>query len=135
MKKNNEIELYGKVAKMPKNLKASEAYNELQKIKIDSKKIWYFIIENTVNIKNDGEQEIVQVIKYNPDNRVDLKDFLNDLKSFYNVNDKEIYEHIKKVKIVGSKDFIAISNISNTEINGKKLISIIVEDLVRILYE
>ena len=37
MKKNNEIELYGKVAKMPKNLKASEAYNELQKIKIDSK--------------------------------------------------------------------------------------------------
>ena len=58
---DDNVHFYGKVAKMPKNTKAAQSINFLEKIKISKQKLWYIIIEKE-------EFNELQTIKYN--NRV-----------------------------------------------------------------
>jgi hypothetical protein len=122
--KDDLIHLHGHVAKMPKNTKASSAYNYLEKIKISKQKLWYILIE-----KQDNE---LQMIKYNNKKGFNLKSFVDNLKLHY-AKDEALREHIEKLEIVGEDKFSIIKNIPNIEINGKKLISILTEDLIKLL--
>ena len=131
--KNKNVNLIGRVAKFPKNTKAKSAFSFLENIKISKKKLWYFIIEKEI-IEKDKKFEELQVIKYNNKQGVDCVKFVNELKDHYKQDD-EIKIHIENLIIDGSENFSIIRNIPNIEINGKKLITIITEDLIRLLYK
>lgn len=121
------VHLYGKVAVMPKNSKAASSYSYLEKIKISKQKLWYILVEN-----QNGNDDEIKMIKYNNKKGVNLKVFVDNLKGYYSTNES-MKEHIDKLEIEGNDKFSIIRNIDNVEINGKKLLSIIVEDLIRLL--
>ena len=130
---NDKINLYGKVAKFPKNVKASKAYTFLENIRMPKKKLWYFIIEKEI-IEKDNNVEEIQVIKYNNKQGVNCKKFVESLKEYY-AKDKEICKYIKNLVIDGKDDFSIIRNIPNVKINERKLINIIMDDLIKLLYK
>lgn len=130
---NKKMNLYGKVAKFPKNSKAGKAYSFLESIKMPKSKLWYFIIEKEFVVK-DGTKEELQLIKYNNKNGVNCTLFVEKLKEYYQKNDI-MTEHISNLKISGSDKFSIIQNIPDVEVNGKKLISILTEDLIKLLYK
>jgi len=123
-KEQNDIRIFGKVALMPKNVKASHAFNFLEKIKISKQKLWYILIE-----KQDDE---LQMIKYNNKSGYNLMILIENLKNYYEVDDN-MKEYIDKIEIDGNDKFSIIKNIPNIEIKGKKLISILTEDLIKLL--
>lgn len=122
----NNVNFIGKVVKFPKNTKASNAYNFLENIKVSKKKLWYILIEK--------DQDGLQVIKYNNKMGFNLKDFVNELKKHY-MKDELIREQIEKLVIEGEDKFSIIKNIPDVEINGKKLITILANDLIKLLYQ
>lgn len=124
MPENKNVDFYGKVAKFPKNVKASHAYNFLDNIKISKKKIWYIMVE-----KQDNE---LQMIKYNNSQGFNMIKFIETLKDFYSTNDS-IKEHVSKLEIGGNDKFSTIKNIPDVDINGHKLISILMNDLIKLL--
>ena len=126
-----KVDLYGKVAKFPKNTKASKAYNFLENVKISKKKLWYFIIEK--DTVTDANQEL-QMIKYNNKKGVDCTKFLNELKRYYD-KDEQMYQIIEKLVIDGNDNFSIIRNIPNIEINGEKIINKLTKDLIKLLYK
>jgi len=125
--KDENIRVYGKVAKMPKNTKAAQSYTFLERIKISKQKLWYIIVEN----QNENSDEI-KMIKYNNKKGVNLKIFVDNLKSYYEKNEK-IKPYVEKLEIDGNDKFSIIRNIDNVELDGKKLVSIIMEDLIKLL--
>jgi hypothetical protein len=122
--KDDLIHLHGRVAKMPKNTKVINSLSYLEKIKISKQKLWYILIE-----KQDNE---LQMIKYNNKKGFNLKSFVENLKLYYS-KDESLKEHIEKLEIVGEDKFSIIKNIPNVEVNGKKLITILTEDLIKLL--
>jgi hypothetical protein len=139
VKKNDDnmsdnIELYGKIAKFPKNTKAKNAFNFLENVKISKQKLWYYIIEKD-NITEDGVSDTeLQMIKYNNKKGVNCSKFLQDLKIYYSKNEKMI-PIIDKLIIDGEQNYSIIRNIPNVEIDGVKVISIITKDIIKILYK
>jgi hypothetical protein len=129
VEKNEEdkIHLYGKIAKMPKNSKAAQSLNFLEKIKISKQKLWYIIVEN--QYENNDE---IKMIKYNNKKGYNLKILVENLKNYYIKNEK-MCQHIEKLEIDGNDDFSIIRNIDNVEVDGRKLVSIIMEDLIKLL--
>jgi hypothetical protein len=125
MEENKEIKLYGHIAQMPKNVKASASLNFLEKIKISKQKLWYIIIEKE-------EFNELQTIKYNNRVGVNLKEFVEELKNFYHKN-PEMIDHIDKLVIEGTDKFSMIKNIPDVEINGIKLMTILMNDLIKLL--
>lgn len=123
-KKDESVHLYGKVAVMPKNTKASSSLNFLEKIKISKQKLWYILIERQSNE--------LQMIKYNNKKGFNMKAFVDNLKQHYS-GDELLREHIDKLEIDGTSSFSVIKNIPDVEINGKKLITILTEDLIKLL--
>lgn len=121
---DSSIHLWGKVAKMPKNAKASTSLTYLEKIKVSKQKLWYILIE-----KQDDQ---LQMIKYNNRKGVNLKVFVDNLKNYYQHNEI-LKEHIEKLEIDGNSSFSIIKNIPDVEIDGKKLLVILTEDLIRLL--
>lgn len=124
----SNVKTYGKVAKFPKNVKASKAYNFLENVKVPKKSIWYIMVE-----KQDSE---LQMVKYNYKEGVDLYKFVNELKKYYskkNKGDQQLSEAISKLKVEGNDKYSIISNISKIELEGKPLITLITEDLIRLL--
>lgn len=126
---SGKVNFYGKVAKFPKKTKASKAYNFLENVKISKNSIWYILIE-----KQDNE---LQMVKYNNKKGFDMSKFVHELKSFYlkeySANPK-MMKLIESIEIVGKEEFSAIRNIPNVEIAaGKKMISKITEDLIKLL--
>ena len=126
--KNEKVTTYGKVAKFPKNVKASKAYNFMENVKVSKKSIWYLMIEK--------DENQLQLIKYNYSEGVDLNKFVNDLKGYY-VNkykdNKVICEAVNKLTVDGNDKYSMVKGISPVEIDGKKLISKITEDLIKLL--
>lgn len=125
----NEVNFYGKVAKFPKKTKASKAYNFLENVKISKSSIWYILIE-----KQDNE---LQMVKYNNKKGFDMSKFVLELKKYYlsqySKNPKMI-KLIESIEVGGAEEFSAIRNIPNVEVEGgKKLISKITEDLIKLL--
>ena len=126
-KNETKVETFGKVAKFPKNVKASKAYNFLENVKVSKKSIWYIMVEK------DNE---LQMVKYNFKEGVDLNKFVNDLKTYYlekNKGNKEVCESILKLSVDGNDKYSMIRNIPLIEVEGKKMISKITEDLIKLL--
>ena len=123
-----KVETFGKVAKFPKNVKASKAYNFMENVKISKKSIWYIMIES-----QDSE---LQLVKYNHKEGVDLNKFVNELKTYYisrNKGNKLICEAVSKIGVDGNDKYSKITNISKVKVDNKLLISKITEDLIRLL--
>ena len=120
-----KVNLYGKVAKMPKNVKAKSALNFLENIKVSKKKLWYILIE-----KDENE---LQCIKYNNKMGVDLTSFVKELKE-YHKKDPIISGFMEKLTIEGNDKFSIIKNIPDVEItSGKKMITFLTENLIQLL--
>lgn len=122
-----KVKFYGKIAKLPNKTKASKGYNFLENVKISKNSIWYILVE-----KQENE---LQMVKYNNTKGVDLGSFVNELKNFYinKVSDSKHKRLIESIEIHGASDFSAIRNIPNIEVDGKKMISKITEDLIKLL--
>jgi len=135
--KKDKIEFYNKVAKFPRNVKASKALRFLENIKIPRNKLWYFIIEKQMIDKNgkDVDFEEIQTIKYNNKAGFNLVELVKQLKEYYRKENMEIFEQVDKLIIEGNDKFSLIKNIPKIEINGKKLITILTEDLIKLLYK
>lgn len=123
---DKKVTFYGKIAKMPNDVMASKSINFLENIKVSKQKLWYILIQ-----KQDDQ---LQMIKYNNKMGVNMNSFVEKLKDYYK-HDETINEHIKNLKIDGNNKFSIIKNIPNIDINGKKLISLITEDLIKLLYK
>ena len=124
----NKVKLIGKVAKFPKSTKASKAFNFLENVKIPKSAIWYIMVE-----KMDNE---LQMVKYDYKKGVDLSSFVNDLKKYYidkYKTNKSIVEKISNIIVDGNDKYSMIKNIPLIEVNGRKMISIITEDLIKLL--
>lgn len=122
-----KVDFTGKVAKFPKNTKASKAYNFLENVKVSKKSIWYIMVEK------DNE---LQMVKYNYKEGVDLNKFVNELKSYYiskNIGNKSICEAISKMSVDGNDKYSMIRNIPLVDVGGKKMITKVTEDLIRLL--
>ena len=122
------VETFGKVAKFHKNTKASKAYNFLENVKVSKKSIWYIIVE-----KQNNE---LQMVKYNVKEGVDLSKFVNELKTYYTKKygkDAKFIEAISKISVDGNDKYSMVKNIPLVEVEGKKMITKITEDLIRLL--
>ena len=99
-KNEGKVETFGKVAKFPKNTKASKAYNFLENVKVSKKSIWYIMVE-----KQDNE---LQMVKYNTKEGVDLGKFVNELKTYYKKkysNEPKICSLIESIKVDGNDKY------------------------------
>ena len=127
-KNESKVEFYGKLAKFPKGTKASKSYNFLENVKIAKSSIWYIMVE-----KCDNE---LQMVKYNYKKGVDLSKFITELKGFYSKQfskNPDILRMIEAIEIDGNDKYSWIKNIPLIEVNGKKMISKITEDLIKLL--
>jgi hypothetical protein len=127
--KEGKVEMIGKIAKFPKRVKASKAYNFLENVKISKNSIWYIMVE-----KQDNE---LQMVKYNYKKGVDLAKFINELKTFYiskyGKMNKNLPKILERIEVDGNDTYSTIKNIPLVELGGKKLISILTEDLIKLL--
>lgn len=124
----SKVETFGRVAKFPKNVKASKAFNFLENVKVSKKSIWYIMVE-----KQDSE---LQMVKYNYREGVDLNKFVNELKGFYikkYSKDPKICKLIEAINVDGNDKYSMVKNIPLVSVDGRKMISIITEDLIRLL--
>jgi hypothetical protein len=127
-KVEEQVEFIGKVAKLPRGVKASKGYNFLENLKVSKSSVWYLLIE-----KQNNE---LQMVKYNHKKGVDLSKFVNDLKSYYikkNSKNPKICALIESIDIDGNDKYSWIKNIPHLELDGKKMLSIITEDLIKLL--
>ena len=127
--KNEKVETFGKVAKFPKNVKASKAYNFLENVKVSKKSIWYIMVEKEQNNE-------LQLVKYNNKEGVDLNKFVNELKTYYlekYKDNKTLCEALSKLSVDGNDNYSMVRGISPVEVDGKKLITKITEDLIKLL--
>jgi hypothetical protein len=123
----SNVDFTGKVAKFPKNVKASKAYNFLENVKVSKKSIWYIMVEK------DNE---LQMVKYNYKEGVDLNKFVNELKTYYISKfktNKRICESISNINVDGNDKYSMVRNIPNVKLDDKLLITKITEDLIRLL--
>lgn len=124
----SKVDFSGKVARFPKNVKASKAYNFLENVKVSKKSIWYLMIE-----KQDNE---LQMVKYNYKEGVDLTKFVNELKSYYTKkysNEPKIQKLIESIYVDGNDKYSMVKNIPAVSLDGKKMITKITEDLIKLL--
>ena len=126
-KNESKVETFGKVAKFPKNVKASKAYNFLENVKVSKKSIWYIMVE-----KQDNE---LQMVKYNHKEGVDLGKFVNELKTYYlkKYSDPKIRSLVESIVVDGNDKYSMVRNIPLISVDGKKMITKITEDLIKLL--
>lgn len=127
-KTDEKVNFIGKVAKFPKNAKASKAYSFLEKVKISKKSIWYILVE-----KQDDE---LQMVKYNQSEGVDINNFVLELKEYYTQkwsNNQKVLYLLENITIDGNDKFSIIKNIPQVEVDGKKMVTKITEDLIKLL--
>ena len=125
---SKDVKFYGKVAKLPKGVKASKGYNFLENIKVSKSSIWYLLVE-----KQDNE---LQMVKYNHKKGVDLSKFVKELKTYYiskNSSNPKVCKMIENITVDGNDKYSWIKNIPMLEVEGKKMITRITEDLIKLL--
>jgi len=127
MEKDNkkDISFYGKVAKMPNDTMASKSLLFLENIKVSKQKLWYILIQK--------QSDELQMVKYNNKLGVNMVSFMETLKDYYK-SDEIINGYISDMVVEGDGSFSIIKNIPKVEVNGKKLITIITQDLIRLLH-
>src|ERR1035437_4311925 len=107
-----QVKMIGKVAKFPKNVKASKAFNFLENVKISKNSIWYIMIE-----KSDE----LQMVKYNYKKGVDLNKFITELKGYYLLKyarDKKVCKLIEGIKVDGNDKYSMIKSIPFLKLEG-----------------
>lgn len=122
------VKTFGKMARFPKNTKASKAYNFLENVNISKKSIWYILVEQ--------QENELQMVKYNNKEGVDLNKFVNELKGYYlskNKDNKLLCEAISRIGVDGNDKYSRITNIAKVKVDDKLLITKITEDLIRLL--
>jgi hypothetical protein len=127
-KNESKVDFTGKVAKFPKNTKASKAYNFLENVKVSKKSIWYIMVE-----KQDNE---LQMVKYNYKEGVDLTKFVNELKTYYSKkysNEPKLQKLVESIYVDGNDKYSMVKNIPSITLDGKKMITKVTEDLIRLL--
>lgn len=127
-KNESAVKTYGKVAKFPRNVKASKAFNFLENVKVSKKSIWYIVVEQ--------QSDELQLVKYNYKEGVDLNKFINELKSYYlgkHKDNKLVCEAVSKIAIDGNDKYSKITNIPKIKVEDKLLITKITEDLIKLL--
>jgi hypothetical protein len=125
---NEDVKFYGKVAKLPKGVKASKGYNFLENVKVSKSSIWYIMVE-----KQENE---LQMVKYNYKKGVDLAKFVGDLKTYYisqYAKNPKMVKLIEAIEIDGNDKYSWVKNIPLIEVDGRKMISRITEDLIKLL--
>ena len=125
---SENVETIGKVAKFPKNTKASKAYNFLENVKVSKKSIWYIMVEK--------QEDELQMVKYNNQEGVNLVEFVNELKKYYITtysDNKEICKLVENIKVAGNDKYSMVKNIPLIELDGRKMITRITEDLIKLL--
>ena len=125
---HEKVETFGKVAKFPKNVKATKAYNFLENVKVSKKSIWYIMVE-----KQENE---LQMVKYNYKEGVDLSKFVNGLKTYYidkYKSEPNIKKLVESITVDGNDKYSMVKNIPTITLDGKKLITKITEDLIKLL--
>ena len=78
----------------------------------------------------------LQMLKYNYNEGVDLNKFVVELKDYYiskYKTNKSICESIAKISVDGNDKYSMIRGIAPISIEGKKLITKITEDLIKLL--
>ena len=128
-KVDENVKTYGRVAKFPKGVKASKAFNFLESVKTSKKNIWYMLIE-----QQQGNE--LQMVKYNNTAGVDVNKFINELKTFYikqNKDNKLMCEALSKIVVDGNSNLSRISNIPKIKFDNKLLITKITEHLIQLL--
>jgi hypothetical protein len=76
------------------------------------------------------------MVKYNHKKGVDLAKFVEDLKGYYTKKfekNPKIQKMIESIAIDGNDKYSWVKNIPLIEIDGRKMISKITEDLIRLL--
>lgn len=140
-KTNENIKVYGKIAKFPKNTKAETAYSYLKNLKnpkLSKNDIWYIMLEKQ-GFDNNGNE--LQMIKYDQKKGVNLSKFIVDLKSYYMNKFKDnaaIVEAISKIELCGDTNGMvaSIKNIPDLKIeDDKKLSTKITSDLINLLHK
>jgi hypothetical protein len=125
----DNIRLHGKVAKFPKNSKASKALKFLEHVRVNPNKLWYILIE-------DQDTEL-KAVKYNRAKGVNLIEYTQKLKDYYLNEYKlntEFCAKLNEIQLVGEADFSIIKNIPQLMLeNGQTLISKIASDLIKLL--
>ena len=122
------VEIYGRVAKLPKNTVASKGLKTMENLKLSKASVWYLMIE-----KNDDQ---LQMIKFNLNEGFDLNEFTNELKTYYIKKFAKIPKLVKLIEnivIDADTKYSWIKNIPQITVDGKKMISVITEDLIKIL--
>lgn len=127
--KKGNVEFFGKVAKFPKNIKPEKANSFLENIKVKKSKLWYLMVEK--HTTEDGSE--LQMLKYNQHAGVNLNEFLEGLKKYYISKYPELKESFSNMVVGGDHKYSTIKNIPNQEIEGQKLITIVMNDLVKLL--
>lgn len=90
----------GKIAKIPSDIKISEAIKILEESKIDKNKLHYLLSE---------DKEFLVLVKYNNKAAKNLNDFAASLLKHY--ESKEL--NVKNISIKGASEFVIIKNIPN----------------------
>lgn len=124
----DDVKFYGKVAKLPKGTKASKGFNFLENVKVSKSSIWYIMVE-----KQDNE---LQMVKYNHKKGVDLNKFVNELKTYYMTKyskNPKVCKLIENIQVDGNDKYSWVKNIPLVEVDGRKMISKITEDLIKLL--
>ena len=83
--------------------------------------------------KQDNE---LQLVKYNHKEGVDLNKFINELKSYYTekyASEPKIRKVIESIYIDGNDKYSMVKNIPAISVDGKKMITKITEDLIKLL--
>jgi hypothetical protein len=127
--KNGKVEFFGKVAKFPKNVEPNKANSFLENIKVKKTKLWYLMVEKQTT--EDGTE--LQMLKYNKHAGVNLSVFLEDLKKYYVGKYPDLKESFALMTVGGDDKFSTIKNIPNQEVEGRKMITILMNDLVKLL--
>jgi hypothetical protein len=83
--------------------------------------------------KQDNE---LQMVKYNYKEGVDLSKFVNGLKEYYiekYKSEPNIKKLVESITVDGNDKYSMVKNIPTITLDGKKLITKITEDLIKLL--
>jgi hypothetical protein len=89
-----------------------------------------------ITYSNQKARELKKTLKNPLDKVVTLSSFVNDLKKYYidkYKKNKSVVEKISNIIVDGNDKYSMIKNIPLIEVNGRKMISIITEDLIKLL--
>jgi hypothetical protein len=76
------------------------------------------------------------MVKYNNKEGVDLNKFVTELKAYYikkYSKDAKVCQMIESINVDGNDKYSMVKNIPLVTVDGRKMISIITEDLIKLL--